>query len=241
MEWLPYAQIFTNAVIIIGLVIVGFIQKTRNEAMKGLTDNMSAFMSIFKVDEVEKYVKMKEETSKMEMEKGLRDLQKKLEEFNQQPSKEIPSQPLMQDIYKLFGNLSLYVPPSAREPLIDNTVNDIGLKGRLHEIRKLLANSYIDVNPTLLERVKASEKTDRSAVAREFSLMREFLQLTDKPLSSVWVNDAGFDVQFSSPLSQKEKDLIEAFANRNKIPLSTRETPQGIMVRLKTMSPQVKF
>ena len=226
MEWLPIAL---NFVILIAIVYVGFVQKQKNEAM-------SRFFAIFKLDEVEKYVKMKEETSKMEMERGQRDLQKKLEEYSQQPAKDIPSQPLMQDIYKLFGNLTLYVPPSAREPLIDNTVSDTGLKKRLHEIRKLLANGYIDVNPSFLEIRK-----DRSAVAREFSLMREFLQMTDKPLSSVWVNDAGFDVQFSSTLTQKEEDLIEAFANRNKIPFSIRETPHGIMVRLQTMSPQVKF
>lgn len=46
-------------------IIVFFIQKSQINKTKEINDSMKSFMEIFKIDEVKKYVKMKEETVNM--------------------------------------------------------------------------------------------------------------------------------------------------------------------------------
>lgn len=69
-------QIIFNSIYLIALLYVFFIQKKKLEKIEGVTSSIESFFKIFDVDEVEKFVKLKEESARLKYSNLLADNEK---------------------------------------------------------------------------------------------------------------------------------------------------------------------
>lgn len=164
-----------NIIILLGIIFSIYYQKNKIDALKtevqsskNIIDEMKSYMDIIKIDEVKKYVAVKEETVKLEEQQKRKELVEEMNEAVKEALKiqqhNIVSLPDTIDLIFFCGTLIVGVDPEYREDMIKDSIKDETVKEILHLANKSFGNYQIKDGVTQLAFVKSMNKDKQSLI-----------------------------------------------------------------------------
>ena len=145
--------LISNLLIVIGIGFIYFHQRNQMKSLKTevkanneIITNMKSYMEIFKIDELKKYVDIKEETGRLEADQKIRKQQKELIDRHSKVLNAIGNKFGQEtaDILKFCVVLITFVEPEYRENIIKDGIENEMIRNTLLEIHKTIGDAHID-------------------------------------------------------------------------------------------------